>query len=274
MGFLLYWRGNFNMENVLQHFRKEEQPFIEQVVHMMREVEDRYAPKLTDFLNPRQQFIVDSIRRQYGDIEFSVDGALEDAERKRVILYPAYYVPTREDFGLTVVEVHYPNKFVTLRHKDVLGSMMSLGIDRSKFGDIRVKDGAIQFVIATEVLDYVRANFTAIGKVKVHVEVVEDPFNYFPQQEEWISESYTVSSLRLDTVISAIFNISRQKSSALIQGGKVKVNWAEKEQVALELQELDLLSIRGLGRAKLMLIEGRTKKNKIRLQIGRLDQKN
>ena len=53
------------MEHVLQHFRKEEQPFIEQVVSMMHEVENRYAPKLTDFLDPRQQFIVDSIRRQY-----------------------------------------------------------------------------------------------------------------------------------------------------------------------------------------------------------------
>ena len=71
----------------------------------------------------------------------------------------------------------------------------------------------------------------------------------------------------------AVFNISRQKSASLIQGGKVKVNWSEKDQISLELQELDLLSIRGLGRVKLLMIEGRTKKDKIRLQIGRLDQK-
>ncbi|MFF2752407.1 RNA-binding protein [Psychrobacillus sp. NPDC058041] len=261
------------MENVLQHFRKEEQPFIEQVMNIMREVEDRYAPKLTDFLDPRQQFIVDSIRRQYGDIESATDGALEDVERKRVLLYPSYYIPTNEDFAMTVVEVHYPNKFVTLRHKDVLGSMMSLGIDRSKFGDIRVEDGAIQFVVATEVIDYVRANFVGIGKVKVHIEIVEDRLNYFPQREEWTSESLTVSSLRLDSVISAIFNISRQKSSALIQSGKVKVNWSEKDQISMELQESDLISIRGLGRVKILMIEGRTKKDKIRLQIGRLEQK-
>ncbi|KQL36538.1 RNA-binding protein [Psychrobacillus sp. FJAT-21963] len=262
------------MENVLQHFRREEQPFIEQVVNMMREVEDRYAPKLTDFLDPRQQFIVDSIRRQYGDIDVASNGALDEVERKRLLLYPSYFVPTLEDFMMTVVEVQYPKKFVTLRHKDVLGSMMSLGIDRSKFGDIRVQDGSIQFVVATEVLDYVRANFTAIGKVKVHIEIVENPTNYFVQQEEWSSETLTVSSLRLDTVISAVFNISRQKSSSLIQSGKVKVNWTEKDQISLELQELDLISIRGLGRVKLLMIEGRTKKDKIRLQIGRLDVKN
>ncbi|WP_342600574.1 YlmH/Sll1252 family protein [Psychrobacillus sp. FSL H8-0483] len=262
------------MEHVLQHFRKEEQPFIEQVVSLMREIEDRYAPKLTDFLDPRQQFIVDSIRRQYDGIESSAEGALDGAERKRVLLYPSYFIPANDEFALTVVEVNYPKKFVTLRHKDVLGSMMSLGMDRSKFGDIRVEDGAIQFVVASEILEYVRANFNGIGKVKVQVETVEDPLNYFQQQEEWTSESLTVSSLRLDTVISSVFNISRQKSASLIQSGKVKVNWVEKDQTSMELQELDLLSIRGLGRVKLMMIEGRTKKDKIRLQIGRLEQKN
>ena len=261
------------MENVLQHFRKEEQPFIEQVVSMMREVEDRYAPKLTDFLDPRQQFIVDSIRRQYEDIGSSAIGALEEAERKRVLLYPSYFSPSDDDFSMRVVEVHYPTKFVTLKHKDVLGSMMSLGIDRSKFGDIRVQDGAIQFVIALEVLDYVRANFTSIGKVKVHIDEIMDPLDYFVQREEWITETLTVSSLRLDTVIASVFNISRQKSASLIQSGKVKVNWSEKDQVAIELQELDLLSIRGHGRIKLIMIEGRTKKDKLRLQVGRLELK-
>ncbi|TQR20814.1 RNA-binding protein [Psychrobacillus vulpis] len=262
------------MENVLQHFRKEEQPFIEQVVNMMREIEDRYAPKLTDFLDPRQQFIVDSIRRQYEDIESRTEGVLDDAERNRVLLYPSYYAPTNEEFAMVVVEVNYPMKFITLLHKDVLGSIMSLGIDRSKFGDIRVEDGIVQFVVAAEVIDYVRANLTSIGKVKVQVEVVDDPSKYILQKEEWHTEALTVSSLRLDTVISAVFNISRQKSSSFIQGGKVKVNWAEKDQISLELQELDLLSIRGLGRVKLLMIEGRTKKDKIRLQIGRLEQKN
>lgn len=261
------------MENVLQHFRKEEQPFIEHVVSMLREVEDRYAPKLTDFLDPRQQFIVDSIRRQYEDINTNAEGALEDAERKRVLLFPSYYTPSENDFSMKVVEVHYPTKFVTLKHKDVLGSMMSLGIDRSKFGDIRVQDGAIQFVVAEEVLDYVRANFTSIGKVKVHINEVDNLLDYFEQKEEWITETLTVSSLRLDTVLASIFNISRQKSASLIQSGKVKVNWSEKNQVALELQELDLLSIRGHGRVKLLMIEGRTKRDKIRLQIGRLELK-
>lgn len=59
------------MEHLIQHFRKEEQPFIEQVVNWVREVEDRYAPKLTDFLDPRQRFIVNSIIGQYDTLQMA-----------------------------------------------------------------------------------------------------------------------------------------------------------------------------------------------------------
>ena len=82
--------------------------------------------------------------------------------------------------------------------------------------------------------------------------IVENPQDFFVQQEEWMTETLTVSSLRLDTVIASIFNISRQKSASLIQSGKVKVNWSEKDQVSLELQELDLISIRGLWKSQII----------------------
>ena len=63
--------------------------------------------------------------------------------------------------------VKYASKFLKLGHKDILGSMMSLGIDRSKFGDIRVGEDEVQFAVADELKDYMTANFTSIGKAKV-----------------------------------------------------------------------------------------------------------
>ena len=66
-----------------------------------------------------------------------------------------------------------------LRHPDVLGALLSLGIERGKFGDIRVAENTIQFAIATEVADYVRANLSSIGKVKVHVEELGDKATYY-----------------------------------------------------------------------------------------------
>ena len=260
------------MEHLIQHFRKDEQPFIEQVIGWQREVEDRYAPKLTDFLDPRQRFIVASVIGQSDDLMVSTEGAFEEPERKRMIIAPSYYTPEEEDYQITVFSVGYPSKFVQLKHPDVLGALLSLGIERSKFGDIRVAENTVQFAVAAEVSDYVRTHLTGIGKVKVHLEEVGDQ-PLLQLNEEWVESSTTVSSMRLDVVVATVLNISRQKSQSLITAGRVKVNWTVREQVAFELQEGDILSARGFGRLKVIMTEGRTKKDKIRLQIGRLEQK-
>ena len=260
------------MEQVIQHFRKDEQPFIEQVIGWQREVEDRYAPKLTDFLDPRQRFIVQAVVGQAEELKIRTFGGFVQAERERVFLAPAYFETTDEDYEVQIFTVSYPTKFIQLKHQDVLGALLSLGMDRGKFGDIRVSNGIVQFACAREVADYVRANLTSIGKVKVHVEeVTTEPL--LQQDEEWNESTTTVSSMRLDVVLATILNISRQKSQSLVTAGRVKVNWTVREQVAFELQEGDIISARGFGRLKVLATEGRTKKDKIRVQIGRLEQK-
>ena len=166
------------METILQHFRKDEQPFIEMAIGWIREVEDTYAPKLTGFLDPRQQFIVESLASG-SDLQVDSNGAFPEAERQRMLIYPDYYVPEQVDYQIAVFNVKYASKFLKLEHKDILGSMMSLGIDRSKFGDIRVGEEEVQFAVADELKDYMTANFTSIGKAKVTVEENTRP-------EEWI----------------------------------------------------------------------------------------
>lgn len=261
------------MEHLIQHFRKDEQPFIEQVIGWQREVEDRYAPKLTDFLDPRQRFIVEAIIGQSEDLQLFTEGIFEQAERKRLLIAPSYYTPTAEDFQITIYSINYPSKFVQLRHPDVLGALLSVGLGRAKFGDIRLTENSVQFALATEITDFVRANLTSIGKVKVNVEEVNATTALIQNEEQWTESSYTVSSMRLDVVLATVVNISRQKSQSLIHAGKVKVNWTVREGVAFELQEGDIISARGYGRIKVLMTEGRTKKDKIRLQVGRLEQK-
>jgi len=261
------------MEQVLQHFRKDEQPFIEQAGGWLRETQDRYAPKLTDFLDPRQQYIVQSIVGQNDDIMVSAFGEFPDAERQRMLIAPSYFVASDEDYNITIFSINYASKFIKLEHPDVLGTLMSLGLDRSKFGDIRVDDSRIEFAVASEVADFVRMNILSIGKSKVKLEELPPGEPYLENKDVWVDETHTVSSMRIDTIIASLFNVSRQKASMLINSGKVKVNWTVRDQPSFELHESDLLSIRGFGRIQVGLIEGRTKKDKIRLQIGRIEAK-
>ena len=256
------------MNHIIQHFRKEEQPFIEQVVGWQREVEDRYAPKLTDFLDPRQRFIIQAIIGQSSDIKTFCEGIFDEAERQRVYIAPSYFVAEQQDFQITIFTIKYPTKFVQLKHPDVLGALISLGLDRSKYGDIRVDENVIQFAVATEVADYIRANLTSVGKVKVHAEEVSEQTPLIQLQEEWNEKNVTVSSMRLDVIIATVSNISRQKAQNLIAAGKVKVNWTEALRPDFVLDLLDIISVRGFGRIQIQGLEGTTKKEKVRLLLG------
>ena len=79
------------------------------------------------------------------NVSFMADLMLK---RKRAIISPNYYEPKESDFDLTLMEIDYPEKFVTLKHQHILGTLMSLGIEREQVGDIIVNE-RIQFVLTS-----------------------------------------------------------------------------------------------------------------------------
>lgn len=255
------------MSNIYQHFRPDEKEFIDQVLNWQQFVEDSYSSKLSDFLDPRQIHIVKTIIGTHSQVKYSEFGGYDGAERKRMLLYPDYLIPENNDFQTSLLEIVYPSKFVTLSHRQVLGSLMSIGLKREKFGDILVQNNRIQFIVPSEMIDYVKMELKQIGKSKI--QLVELPLNQIiTSSEEWKEQSATVSALRLDAILSSVYPISRQKAQTLIQHGLVKVNWKEVEQVSFVCDEGDVISARGYGRSKIITIEGQTKKDKWRLKVG------
>jgi len=128
------------MMNIYQHFRKDEQPFIEQVIDWVLQVEKQYTPYLTDFLNPRERFILKTIVGQYDDVNQQTFGGFKEAEQKRALIYPPYYEPTAADYEITLIEIDYPTKFADLSHGQIMGTILGAGIDRNTLGDI-ITDG-------------------------------------------------------------------------------------------------------------------------------------
>lgn len=254
--------------NIHQHFRVEERDFIDQALQWKGYVENTFSPKLTDFLDPREQQIVETIIGSHSDIKVQFFGGLKENERKRAFVFPDYYAPEEDDFQIQLFEVEYPKKFVTIEHPQVLGSIMSLGLKRGKFGDILLKDDRIQFLAAKEVSDYIRLNLTSIGRASITL--VELPLQQGIEiKDNWQELTTTASSLRLDTVISAIYNLSRQRSQDYIRQGVVKVNFTTIENPAFECGVFDIISVRGQGRTKIISIEGKTKKDKWRIVAGK-----
>ncbi|KAB2337435.1 RNA-binding protein [Cytobacillus depressus] len=254
--------------SIYQHFRPEEKDFIDQVLNWKQSVENTYAPKLTDFLDPREQEIVKQIVGSHHEVKLELFGGIPSAERKRALLFPNYFQWEEGDFQLTLFEVEYAKKFITLEHPQVLGTLMSLGLKRAKFGDIILSDDRIQFFVAKEIESYISSQIESIGKASVTL-ITQNLDQAIQLNESWLEVSVTASSLRLDTVVSAIYNISRQKSQTLIQHGQVKVNWTLIENPAFEVRESDIISVRGYGRVKMLALEGKTKKEKWKITAGR-----
>lgn len=253
--------------SIYDHFRDEERPFLDQVVEWKELVRNQFVHKLTDFLDPRQQQIITTVVGKDTDVCFSFLGGGENTERKRAFLFPSYYEPNIEDFQISAFQIHYPHKFINLTHRDLLGALMGLGLKREKFGDIYIQDDTIQIVVASEIGAYVDANLQSVGKASVTLEHIAIS-NLLNQKEEWNEKLITASSLRLDLVLSEIYQLSRSKITPLISHKRVKVNWKTVEQSALQLQNGDYLSVRGLGRSKILAIEGKTKKDKWRITVG------
>jgi len=254
-------------ENVYQHFRPDEHPFIDKVEGWIEKVDNQYAPFLTDFLDPRQAFILETLVRQNSELKLMFYGGYEGAERKRACIYPEYYEPAQERFEIAVFEIVYPVKFTQLSHGKILGSLLSTGMKRDYFGDIITDGTRWQVMLSEHTKNYIVQELTQIGKISVRLEERNYTDILLPK-DEWLEESTTLSSLRLDNLIATVYNISRQRSKQLVDSGKVKLNWKEVTRSDLQIELLDVISIRGFGRIQLKTVEGKTKKEKIRISYG------
>lgn len=252
--------------DIYQHFRKEEHGFIDQVLSWKEAVSRSYRSKLTDFLDPRQQFIIESLVGKEDDVKLWQFGGGDHNERKRVLITPYYEQVQADDFGLCLLQASYQEKFSTLTHRDVLGTFISLGLKRDKLGDILVADGVIQIIVAAEIAAFVQLQMTMVKRMKIKLE--EKPLSaYIEQQTNWNEMGKTVSSLRLDTMLKEIYNISRKEAAEYIKKQFVKVNFKLVEDVKFQVHEQDIISVRSKGRSKLIRIEGRTRKDNMKVVV-------
>lgn len=255
---------------IYQHFRKHEHPFVDQVLSCQEQVMRNYIPYETDFLDPREQEIIKSIIGTTNEeVRFKCFGGSELSERKRAIIAPFYEEITEEMFDVVLLEASFQSKFVTLKHRDILGAFTSLGIDRKKIGDILVAEDRFQFFLTSELSEFVSMNLTKIKNTTI---TLKEKFSndVLESTDEWIHKQHFVSSMRLDVIVKEIYQLSRKNAVQYIQANRVKVNFTIVDDPALPILEQDLISVRGLGRSKVVDMQGKTKKDKQRLTSARL----
>jgi RNA-binding protein YlmH len=255
--------------DLYSHFHPDEHRFVDKAQEWIVRAALNHAVKQTDFLDPRQAFIVQSLANRHGDVNLRFEGGYGQAERKRAIIAPPYREIGAEEADIGLLSVTSDDsRFSQLDHGDFLGSLLGVGIKREKIGDIHVGDGCCHCLIASEIIDYVHLNLQQVHRVHVLTETL--PLDRLQAVNQTLEElNLSVASLRLDGIVSDVYRLSRAKVLQPIKSGRCKVNWKPEEDPSKPLKEGDVVSFQGFGRFRLIEVEGETKKGRIRLKVGK-----
>ena len=209
-------------------------------------VEKIKTGKNTQFLDGKELKIVTGKLKKN---EYNIYYPYKDSEK--VMLYTGK-VPKVKLFKIYTVE--------NIRHQDILGSLFSLNIDSSYFGDIVLFNGYYYVFVSKDLALYLKDNLKMVGNKKVSLEEVDLSVldNYERKYEE---KEIIVSSLRIDNIISGIINTSRKVALDKIKNKEVIVNYDVMNKNSYILKENDIFSIRRYGKYKFVGIVKSTKRN-------------
>ena len=152
-----------------------------------------------------------------------------------------------------------------LSHRDVLGALMSLGIERDLLGDIYVQEKTAYVLCLDHIAGYIKENLLRIRHTNVTVTALEEiPAILGPEPE---ARMIIAASERLDAVIAQIYHLSRARSQALFVQGKIFVNGKPVLNHSISGHPADKVSVRGFGKFIYDGAEGVTGKGRCRIRV-------
>ncbi|MBD5162785.1 MAG: hypothetical protein HDT14_12410 [Oscillibacter sp.] len=227
----------------------------------------RSIPSATVFLSPREQQMAQSMLNAAGIRSgYAFDGGYEESERKILIFLPDWAEePAGDELVFLRAAFHGEE---SLTHRDILGSLMGLGVTRERVGDILVSRHSADIVAAPSLRDFFLREWDQAGRVKLTVTEIQRSELSVPQAQVKVIQD-TVSSLRLDAVAATAFSMSRGRASELIAAGKVNLDHVPCLKGDKAVAEGAVITARGFGRAKLTQVGGLSKKGRIGITVER-----
>lgn len=226
------------MSDRFQHYQGYEL-LLKKLDEGVRRYEKTRIPVVSGFMGPDK---LNVIRQHLGNtVPYQLFGGYEEAF-SRILVIGEGTDPRDE---IACLKASFNPKFVTITHRDVLGTVYSLGIDETSFGDMWVDEGDIYLYTTSEMSSYIVNNMTRIRNCKVQFEVLD----YYPaQQFKYRTFNITVSSYRLDRILATTIRKSRQKCQEMIRNSLINVNYQTIEDCDYLCHNCDILSVRGVGR--------------------------
>lgn len=188
-------------------------------------------------------------------------GGYPEARKKKIVFR---YDEEDDFFDIVCISAKIDQRFRKIGHRDILGALMHLQIDRHSFGDFWIAQERIYLYTSRSMADFLCNNLTRINQLSVHFEVLDT----FPSQIFQTKRmTCIVASERLDALVAGIAHISRSKAKEMIRQGLVQVNHITLEAPDKLCDNNVTISIRGYGRYKYLGILRNTKSDRILAEI-------
>ena len=220
----------------------------------------RCIPKFLGFLTPFEAAIIESEIKAPNTFFF---GGYPTAERRVFAALPDYVLDPLAEFPISAVKFEY-RKIDVLSHRDFLGAFVGAGVTRDSIGDICMGEGFALAFLLNDVAEYLSEQVTKVGRCGVTSKILPmDCLNDFLPHPKTTSLNFTVSSLRLDAVLSGLTGCSRSKAENFIKEGFVFVNSFQISKVTKLIQNGDFITLRGTGKFQIIDCNGISKKGRI-----------
>lgn len=219
------------------------------------------------FLNAGEQALLFEMEKELSFVPWTLFGGGEDCERRMLRFGSEEQLGYDEPFPISCLVVKpLIKKFADeLNHRDFLGALMNLGIERDVLGDIIVKDNVGYVFCGDRMAEYLRDHLDKVKHTSISCDIMKEcPAAAAP---EFAEEELVISSNRCDAVIAKVYRLSRSQSIELFRGKKVFVNGRQYENNSGILKDKDIVSVRGFGKFIFSGFLAETKKGRIRILI-------
>ncbi|MEA5512121.1 photosystem II S4 domain protein [Crocosphaera sp. UHCC 0190] len=223
---------------------------------------------VSDFLSPPVVAEVQNAFKKLSEVEILVWGGYPQAERQRIGIARPEIPLEQSQIPLAALDIAGNFLFDPATHRDFLGAILGTGIVREKIGDIIVLgERGGQVIVVPELVEFLETSLNQVRSVPVKTQPIE--LSELKIRPPKTKEMTTVeASMRLDAIASAGFGMSRSKMADAISSGDVRVNWKDITQASYNVQQGDLITVRGKGRLEVGEVAV-TKKERYRVQLTR-----
>jgi RNA-binding protein YlmH len=221
----------------------------------------------TDFLGLAEQAVFNEAKSAFRGIAYTAFGGAEGAERIMVRFGDTESFGYTEDFPIVCIKAEpVSQKFADkLTHRDFLGAILNLGIERSTLGDIPIIDNVGYIFAKADMADFIISELKRVKHTDMKLSIAEA----LPEGELYKTERKRIQANgeRIDAVIAKVLSLSREESQALFPKRLVYVDGRLCESTSYIPKRNEVISVRGHGRMIYLGYETTSKKGKLNIEV-------